>query len=374
MSGGRGIAGYVERSWSGDPDALAWTRLLLPVSAAYSAAAAAARRRAARSRASIRGLHVVSVGGLTVGGTGKSSLTRWLALEAARSGARAAILLRGYGARRRTAGTFVVPDFDGYPLAEAVDRAGDEASAHRAALPRRVAVAVDSDRYRAGDVARSGYGAAIAVLDDGWEQSRLRWDELWVALDPRRPVGNGSLLPAGPLRRPASTLQEAGVVAFVLEEGAEEVPAATLAWARGLAPRAQVLRFRRVLDGISDVRARAVESWRPEIGPAVLVSAVGSPGRLERFARGAGIEVVFHASFPDHARFRISALERAIGRAASSGARSVLITEKDEVRWPEEFRPPIPVRVIRTSLRALDPVDAALRPLRAAVAAAASIG
>ncbi len=363
----RGIAGLFERSWSGRPGAIPWTRLLLPLSLAYGVAAGRARASAARSRRRVSGLYVLALGNLTVGGAGKSSIARWLSGEIVGWGGSPGVLLRGHGARRRARGTYVLPDFEGYPIERSLDRAGDEAAAHRAALPGRAAVAVDRDRRRAAEVVRDGFGATVVILDDGWEQRHLSWDALWVALDPLHPAGNGALLPAGPLRRPESTLHEASVIAFVLEEEGEEVPRITLEWVAGRAPRALVLRFRRVLEGISRVGERRAGPEIPGPDPVALLSGIGAPERLTRFARGAGIQVVRHAAFPDHARWGRFQLRDALRAAAGAGARIALITEKDEPRWPEGLEEAIPVRVLRTRLLPLDPVDGAIAGLRRAV-------
>jgi tetraacyldisaccharide 4'-kinase len=336
---------------------------LLPAAALYGAAAARSRARAKARRRSIPGLRVVSIGGLTVGGAGKTSLARWLARETAARGARPAVLLRGHGRARRIQGTFVVPDFEDYPLHSACDRAGDEAAAHRAALPIGATVAADRDRRRAAGVAVSGYGATLAILDDGWEQGTLQWDELWVAVDPVRPVGNGSAIPAGPLRRPPSTLQEAKVLAFILEGTGEDVPRETLAWATAAAPAAAVVRFRRVLKGTSEVGGRSVEPWSGGQGPAAILSGVGSPARLTHFARSAGIEVVSHDAYPDHARWTSAELARSLRAAARAGAAVALVTEKDEPRWPRMADTPVPIRVLRSCVEPLDALDAALERL-----------
>jgi len=373
----RGIAGAFERSWSGEPGTVAWTGLLHSAAVLYAIGSGIARRRAAGSRRELEGAHVVAVGNLTVGGTGKSTLARWLAMQALKAGAPSAVLLRGHGASAPVSG--VVPDFAGYPLEERLARYGDEAIAHRMALPRGISVAVDRDRRRAGRAARDGYGARVLVLDDGWEQSGLRWNELWVALDPKRPAGNGSLLPAGPLRRPVSTLREAGVIAFLLEESDEEIPVETLRWTDRVAKGAARLRFLRTLLGTTrfgvrpDGSASAPGASRapdpPRRGEEIgLISGVGSPARLARFVRGLGVDVKSHAAFPDHARWRGPELLAAVERARAAGAGSVWITEKDEPRWPRDLRPSLPVRVIHTGLEPLDPVDNALRALRGAAA------
>jgi len=370
----RGLVGVLERGWSGEAGSIPWTRALLPAAAVYAAASARARSRAADARRSLPGLYVISIGNLTVGGTGKTSLARWLALQAMELGASPAVLLRGHGAIRRDRDTDVVPDLDGYPLGQAVDRLGDEAAAHRAALPRGATVVVDRDRYRGARAAQSGYGARVAILDDGWEQGGLRWDELWVTLDPDRPQGNGLVLPAGPLRRPASTLREASVIAFVMEEAGVELPAATKSWVAARAPGVPMLRFRRHLDGTSAIGERTAEPWGAGAPPAGLLSGVGAPARLERFARASGIRLASHSVFPDHVRWSADAVASALRSASGAGAAIALITEKDEPRWPGGLSSTLPVRVLRASLRPLDPVEGALARLRAAAAATPPIG
>jgi tetraacyldisaccharide 4'-kinase len=365
----RGIAGAVERSWSGEQGAVAWTKLLLPLAFGYAVASGAARRRAAAVRPALEGCYVLAVGNLTVGGAGKSSIARWLVLQAVGAGSCAAVLLRGHGASAPGDERGVVPDFAEYPLQRRVARYGDEAIAHRIALPREASVAVDPDRWRAARAVRAGYGARTLVLDDGWEQSGIRWNELWVALDPRLPVGNGSLLPAGPLRRPAPTLREASRVVFLLEEPGETVPEGTLAWVARTAPGVPVLRFRRTLESTTPVGEPENREPLPGGARIGLVSGIGAPSRLERFVRGAGFELCHHEVFADHARWSPALLERAIARARLEGAETVLITEKDEPRWPSGLRAGLPVRVIRAGLTPLDPVEEALRPLRAAAAA-----
>jgi tetraacyldisaccharide 4'-kinase len=378
----RGVSGAFERAWSGAPGSVPWTWALYPLAVAYAAGSAMARARAARTRRSIPGLRVIAVGGLTAGGSGKSSVAGWLAAELRARGAAAAVLLRGHGAIRPGAGPYIVPDYEDYPRWEGLVRGGDEAMAHRGVLPAEVTVGVGRDRYASARRARAGYGAGVAILDDGWEQRGLRWDDLWVVLDPERPIGNGAPLPAGPLRRPVSSLRQAAVIALVSEGDGEEIDASRLGRIRSWAPTATVLRFRRALASISPLGQRHRGGRRPDasataaaraLPPAGLLSGVGAPERLERFARGAGVRIVSHAAFPDHAAWTSGQIEGAFFEAARKGAGVILTTEKDEARWPARIRSALPVLVLRTTLEPLDPVDAALDQARGAVASPAAI-
>ena len=305
---------------------------------------------------------VLCIGGITVGGSGKSSLVRWLAEEIVTRGGRPAIASRGHR-REGEDGTLVLPDSPDYPAERLARRAGDEAAALRSALPEGAVVAVGRNRHRAAARAAAGYGATTVLLDDGWEQGSLRWDRLWVVLDPLRPWGNGWMLPAGPLRRPRSTLRVADVLAFVLEPG-EELPPEALESARAFASSAAVLRFRRSLAQVSPVGDRLSSSTRPgPDAPVALVTGVGAPARVERLVRASGWRVVSHAAFPDHARWAEADLARALEHAAREGAGHARITEKDEARWPRRLRGPIPVAVLRTKLTPLDPIGTHLDAL-----------
>ncbi len=365
----------LERAWSGAPGTVPWTRALAPLAWAYAAASARAQGRAAARRSHARGAYVIAVGGLTVGGSGKTSVARWLAARVSSWG-RAAILLRGYGSAgshdRDGRGAELVPDFEGLPPAPRVARYGDDALAHRLALPRSAAVVVCADRREGARAAIDGFGARALVLDDGWEQDGLRWNELWVVLDPERPAGNGALLPAGPLRRPAASLREATRLVLVLEED-EAVPEATRAWASRLAPGAPLLALRRTALGVSPPGRREVEPL-PRAGSAGLLSGVGSPDRFERFVRAQGLDVRGHATFRNHASWRRRELGLALDDLVRAGSAFVLLTEKDEPRWPPGLGSPLPVRVLRTALTPLLPPDAALAPLRDAVAGGAAFG
>ena len=355
-SSNRGAVGSLERSWSGRPGTIPWTLALAPLALGYAAGSAVARARASSSRRVLEGTPVLCVGGLTVGGSGKSSLVRWLADAVVARGGRPAVVSRGHGREDATA-TVVLPDTANYPAERLARLAGDEAAALRAALDTSGIVAVGRDRRRSAARTIAGYGATSVLLDDGWEQGSLAWDRLWVSVDPTHPFGNGWLLPAGNLRRPASTLDEAHVVAFVLEPG-DEIDGATLGAVRERAPRAAVVRFRRSLDRRTPLGDRGASAIMPLTGAAVaLVTGVGAPERVERLVTASGARIVHHASFPDHARFAEDALERALERGASAGATEVLITEKDEARWPGAWSGALPVHVLRTRLLPLDPIE-----------------
>ena len=265
------------------------------------------------------GIAVVSVGNLSVGGTGKTPITLWLAGQLAANGARVAILLRGYRGHARTV-TIVSkgtgPEVD-------VDTAGDEA----VMLAKSFGGAVLTARRRADGVAAAQQlGCDIVVLDDGFQHRALARDFDLVLLSGRR----GGLLPAGPMRERLSALKRADAVALVdkTEEGLP--PAATAATARADKP-VFVVRF---------VAKALVESdggrWRERpIGlmsgcRVAVVAGIADPGPFYTAVRQweAQIQEIFE--FPDHHRYTQADWQR-LSRDTRD-VELIVTTEKDLVK------------------------------------------
>ena len=151
---------------------------------------------------------VISVGNLTVGGTGKTPLVMLLAELMQEAGQRPAILSRGFGGRS-TRGVQVVSD--GRRLLATPETAGDEPVLMARTLPS-VPVLTGPDRVRTGKVALDRFGAKLLILDDAFQHRRLVRDLDIVLTDLALPFGNGCLLPAGPLREPVQALRRARIV------------------------------------------------------------------------------------------------------------------------------------------------------------------
>ena len=151
---------------------------------------------------------VVSIGNLTLGGTGKTPLTEWTAQWYRRQGWRVAVLSRGYGGAS-TKQPRVVSAGDG-PIAD-WRTAGDEAYLLARRLPG-VPVLVGRNRYASGLYACERFGAQVVVLDDGFQHHALHRDCDIVLIDASNPFGCGALLPRGTLREPLGALRRAQVI------------------------------------------------------------------------------------------------------------------------------------------------------------------
>jgi tetraacyldisaccharide 4'-kinase len=146
---------------------------------------------------------VISIGNITVGGTGKTPTVIFLAQWLQRRGKKVCVLSRGYG--REGVGTVVVSD--GVSVQAHWSQAGDEPVLIANRLPG-AAVVVDADRVRGGRVAQSLFKPDVILLDDGLQHRRLHRDMDIVTFRRQAPLGNGFLLPAGPLRESTRRLQQ----------------------------------------------------------------------------------------------------------------------------------------------------------------------
>ena len=257
------------------------------------------------------GRPVIVVGNLTVGGTGKTPLVIWLCERLRGLGLRPAVVLRGYGgdAIRRAQPRLVSADDD--PTA-----VGDEAVL--LAARSGAAVIACPDRVRAAQQAIE-HGADVIVSDDGLQHLALARDVEIAVIDAARSLGNGYLLPAGPLREPAARL--ARLDALVLNVNGLQTGRTTpyLATHRPFTMRLAGDRLL-PLNGVGD--ALALASWRGRRVHAI--AGIGHPERFFAQLSAAGLEVVAHP-FPDHHRYRARDLQ-------FHESLPLLMTEKDAVK------------------------------------------
>jgi tetraacyldisaccharide 4'-kinase len=249
---------------------------------------------------------VVVVGNLTVGGTGKTPVTAWLARQLALRGHRVGVVLRGYGGRGARRARVVTAASDPAEV-------GDEAVLHALRGPQ--VVVAGADRVAAARLAAE-QGAELVVCDDGLQHLRLGRDCEIVVVDAARGFGNRQLLPAGPLREPAERVEQAQAVVITQRTGA--TPAVTLRRALGVVAR---LRPGDAVNLASGER-RPLESFRGR--PVQAVAGIGHPQAFFDGLRAAGLELVEHV-LPDHAP-----LER--DRLPFPPPSTVLMTEKDAVK------------------------------------------
>jgi len=286
-------------AWYEGVPAPLWARLAEPV---YRAVIRLRRFAYARGwRASAHpGRPVVVIGNVAVGGTGKTPLVAWLVRALAGRGLRPAIVSRGYGGAEPREPHRVTAE-------DAPDFSGDEPLL--LARATGVPVWICRDRLAAARAAVAA-GADIIVADDGLQHYRLQRDFEIAVIDAERGVGNGRCLPAGPLREPASRLDQVDVV--VCNGGGDRCPAGGL---RMSLAGAEAVR----LDG---AERRALHEFRG--APVHAVAGIGHPERFFRYLESHGLVVIPHP-LDDHAPVPDSLL-------APPDGGLVLMTSKDAMR------------------------------------------
>jgi len=312
--------------------------MLWPVSLIYGAYVrlrAFAYRRDWLARRKLEGV-VLSVGNLTTGGTGKTPAVLWLALRAAESGQRVAVLTRGYRGENQT-GT------DGQPRS-------DEAALLRDRFQGRAQLGVGADRYAAGSVL-ARHGVNWFVLDDGFQHLRLRRDVDIVLLDATSPFGNGRLLPSGSLREPRSALARADIVLITRTERSPALESVVRHYTN-----APLFYARAALEGLYRAPQRRVILPQQDWSRARFFAFAGIGNSRAFFddLQRWGVPLAGVQAFRDHHRFTqsdVSSLDRA---AFAASADALVCTEKDVFNLRDARFEGLPVYAARINLELSD--------------------
>jgi tetraacyldisaccharide 4'-kinase len=259
-------------------------------------------------RARRLGKPVIVIGNLSVGGTGKTPLVIWLIEQLRAQGLRPAVVLRGYGGMGAAAGRVQRVTAQSDPA-----QVGDEA----VLIQRRTGVPVAVGRDRVG-AARLlvATGVDVVVADDGLQHLRLGRDYEIAVVDAARGMGNGHLLPAGPLREPCSRLASVGAVVINGVGAASGLPKDVAATFQMRLIGEQLLPLSGQGEGMPLARLAGARVHA--------LAGIGHPQRFFAQLRAAGLELIEHP-FPDHHAYRAQELQFGDGLP-------LLMTEKDAVK------------------------------------------
>ena len=314
------------------------------------------------------GCQVISIGNLTVGGTGKTPIVEIFARAMQQEGRRVAILSRGYKkvehgfwkkqldkltGRERHRPPRVVSDGKSLLLDAAMS--GDEPYMLASNLPE-VAVVVDKDRVKSGRYAIDKLKCDTLVLDDGFQYRALKHRVEIVLVDSTNPFSNGHVLPRGLLREPVANIRRADFIFITKSPDAEQ--AELKARLRQLNPRAEIsvcahqpLYLQNVYTG-----ERQTLAWLAGRRLAT-VAGIAIPEGFENEIRRQGGRLEYCKRFADHHRYTQQEIIDLINKARHHGAGAIITTEKDAVRLPKIQRVDVPVYFLRVEIKLLSGVE-----------------
>lgn len=260
---------------------------------------------------------VISIGNITLGGTGKTTLVEYLCAKLTSSGKKIAVLSRGY---KRDA------------TREGFAGMGDEPAMLQKKLPW-VYVIVDKDRVKAGIKAIKEYAADTLILDDGLQQWRIFKDLEIVTIDASNPFGNYRMLPAGFLREPFAALKRADIFVLTQVVSGQDTSGLT-AKLKKINSRALIVESMHKPELFSNVRnpdeSLSLSSFQ---GKNVAVfSGIGNPQGFEDCIRSLGINIGLSLRFSDHHDYTQGELDGIAKSAQEKRMDAIITTQKDAVK------------------------------------------
>ena len=320
------------------------------------------------------GCLVVSVGNLTVGGTGKTPVVELFARELTKRGRKVAVLSRGYKSAPPPFPQQLADRFrpleqrhpprvvsDGRSLLLDSEMAGDEPFMLASNL-KDVLVLVDKDRVKSGLHAIRKFGCDTLLLDDGLQFLRLKERIDIVLVDSESPFANRHLLPRGLLREPPEELRRANIIFITKCDGRD---LGTL--------REELRRYNRHADFVECAHKplHLEEIFTHEVVPLSFlkdlrigsISGIAKPESFEEGLRKLGVELIYSRRYADHHRFSEGEIAKMFERSKARGARAVITTEKDSVRFPRLGKRPLPVYFLRVEIEIIRGHDAFQRCL-----------
>lgn len=263
---------------------------------------------------------VISVGNITLGGTGKTPMTALLAEELIGRGLRVAVLSRGYGGEARGKPGIVS---DGRSFMLTPEQSGDEPYLLAQKVPGLMVV-IGADRYRAGLLALEELNPDVFILDDGFQHLRLKRDLNLLLLDAARPFADGYTLPAGFLRERPSACGRADLIVYTRcgEPGKPHLfPDKPSLWTShalgGLAP----------LGGGERVGFETLKGAR-----VTAFSGIADPTAFFDLLESCGVRLTATLSFPDHTRYGEEEIASLCRLRDASRSTVLVTTEKDAVK------------------------------------------
>ena len=311
------------------------------------------------------GVQVITVGNLTVGGTGKTPVVEKFARVLTDQGRKVAILSRGYRSKpppltHRWKNKLLLQDeivpprvvSDGKSLLLNSEDAGDEPYMLASNL-KDVVVLTDKDRVKSGRYAIEQFGCDTLLLDDGFQYWKLagRRSDI-VLVDAQQPFGNEHLLPRGTLREPPEHIRRADTIFITKSDGETAGLRARIRKHNPSAGIIECVHWPLFFEDVFNPDQREQIGWLKGKKVATL-SGIAQPESFEQSLLQQGAELVYTKRFADHHRFNQQEILNTINRAKKRRADVILTTQKDAVRFPKIDRRDLPIFYMRVEIKIL---------------------
>tara|TARA_B100000315_G_scaffold33208_1_gene27882 strand:+ start:1382 stop:2473 length:1092 start_codon:yes stop_codon:yes gene_type:complete len=271
---------------------------------------------------------VISVGNLTLGGTGKTPVVQYIARFFITNGLKPVILSRGYG---RSSKTLVAIVSNGENILLKPEEAGDEPYLLAENNPT-VPVIVGRSKFRAGETAIKKFNPGVIILDDGFQHLSLARDLNIVLLNCVKPPGNSYIFPAGSLREPVSALQRADMILYTHSDEVPDNCCENLPTRKDILKLKVIHTFDEIVCANDQKRISPEELNKKKI---VLFCAIGEPNSFRKRVEQYGAEIVHYRYFPDHYVYKTGDLQSLHKTAENLKADFILTTQKDSVKIKE---------------------------------------
>ncbi len=274
----------------------------------------------------IKDCFVISVGNITVGGSGKTPAVEFLANHLAKRGKKVAVLSRGY--RRDSQGTMLISD--GHKISATVQESGDEPFLLASRLSG-IPVVVESDRYKGCLYIQNKFHPEFIILDDAFQHRRIHRDLDIVLIDCTGKLESSRTLPAGLLREPLSGLKRADMVWLTRADQSTNIEA-VVATTRRLTsvPIVRTIHYPQILNSLTGGKSIPLTAIRGK--RTFIFSGIGNPMAFRDTLQKLGADITGELRFRDHHKYRTSDYEKIRRRAEEGRAEFIVCTEKDAVR------------------------------------------
>ncbi len=311
---------------------------------------------------------VISVGNLTVGGTGKTPIVEKFAKTLTKHGRKVAVLSRGYKSVPKPLSQRLIDRYirgrgeepprvvsNGRSLLLDSERAGDEPYMLASNL-QNVVVLVDKNRVKSATYAIEKFNCDTMLLDDGYQYLPLKERINITLVDRHTPFGNEYLLPRGTLREPHNHLNRADVIFITKCDGSDiSLLKQRIRFYNKHAEIFECAHYPLYLQDLYTGEQKPLKYLQDrEIGA---IAGIAVPESFEAGLKQLGGQIIYSRHYADHHRFSQQEVLNAINRTRARGGHALLTTEKDAVRFPRVDRRDLPVYFLRVEIRLINTTE-----------------